>query len=204
MAMDAETSTHGRPRLPAQPPRRSGRREPGALGTLALIFIVAIIGWISAASQLLPTTTATSIPRRGVAANLPAPTATSGASFPSVAESSTAQADAPNPPPAVPTALTAGAFSLPPPAPSPAVNSTTAPAGATPNALAGSASGTVHTVVSGDTLFGIARQYQVSPDALAAANGFPDPSSLRVGQQLVIPGLAAVSGTVAPTATPRP
>src|SRR5262249_10578801 len=75
------------------------------------------------------------------------------------------------------------------------LTATTAPSGS-------SRPSPIHVVASGDTLCGIARQYQIAPDALAAANGFPDPSTLRVGQQLTIPAQAGTSA--APTATPRP
>lgn len=44
-----------------------------------------------------------------------------------------------------------------------------------------------HTVVRGDTLFGIARQYGVSLDALRAANPRIDPRRMQIGTVLVIP-----------------
>ena len=46
----------------------------------------------------------------------------------------------------------------------------------------------VHTVVSGDTLFGIATAYGVTMERIAAANGISDPELLFAGQELVIPG----------------
>lgn len=46
---------------------------------------------------------------------------------------------------------------------------------------------TVYTVQPGDTLFGIAQQFGVSVDALAAANGLDDPGHINVGQRLIIP-----------------
>jgi len=49
-----------------------------------------------------------------------------------------------------------------------------------------------HTVQPGESLGVIARKYQVSTGELAAANSITDPSKVRVGQQLVIPGFKAV------------
>src|SRR5947208_562412 len=78
----------GPPDLPerwAGRPVRRGRRQPGAVGAALLIIIVAITGWISAASQLLPTTTAATLPRRPVLA-LAGLTPTVALAFPEVAE----------------------------------------------------------------------------------------------------------------------
>ncbi len=44
-----------------------------------------------------------------------------------------------------------------------------------------------HTVTSGDTLFGLALRYRVSPDAIASANGFAPESPILSGQTLQIP-----------------
>jgi len=51
-----------------------------------------------------------------------------------------------------------------------------------------------HTVQVGESLGVIARKYQVSVGELAAANNITDPSKVRAGQQLVIPGFKAVGG----------
>lgn len=45
----------------------------------------------------------------------------------------------------------------------------------------------VHTVVSGDTLLSIARTYGVTVNDIIQANNIPNPNSLTIGQQLVIP-----------------
>jgi len=45
-----------------------------------------------------------------------------------------------------------------------------------------------HQVHRGETLTGIARQYGLSPDALAAANALAAPYVIYPGQGLVIPG----------------
>lgn len=57
-----------------------------------------------------------------------------------------------------------------------------------------------HTVEPGQTIFRIARTYGLSADELMAANGIDDPRTLKVGQELVIPGAAAVLPVVPPGA----
>lgn len=65
-----------------------------------------------------------------------------------------------------------------------------------------------HTVQVGESLGVIARKYQVSVGELAAANNITDPSKVRAGQQLVIPGFKTVTGKSTPTpakpVTPAP
>jgi LysM repeat protein len=66
-----------------------------------------------------------------------------------------------------------------------------------------------HTVQVGESLGVIARKYQVSVGELAAANNITDPSKVRAGQQLVIPGFKAVApkpaaAKPAETAVPAP
>ena len=54
--------------------------------------------------------------------------------------------------------------------------------------VSSSAGGTVYTVVSGDTLWGIARRYGVAlADLLAANPGIKNPNLIYVGNQVVIP-----------------
>lgn len=60
-------------------------------------------------------------------------------------------------------------------------------------------SGDTYIVQRGDTLFRIARRFNTSVTALAAANGVANPSLILVGQSLVIP-----SGGVAPSPTDTP
>jgi LysM repeat protein len=57
---------------------------------------------------------------------------------------------------------------------------------------------TVHVVVAGDTLSAIASRYGVTITAIASANQLADPSFIRVGQRLTIPGTGPV---VAPALT---
>ena len=57
-------------------------------------------------------------------------------------------------------------------------------------------SGPQYVVRDGDTLYDIARNFGVSLEALQAANPGVVPSALSIGQSLVIPGFAGVSGTL--------
>ena len=49
------------------------------------------------------------------------------------------------------------------------------------------ASGGMHTVTGGETLFSLGRKYGVSPYAIADLNGLPNDTSLNVGQSLRVP-----------------
>lgn len=49
------------------------------------------------------------------------------------------------------------------------------------------AAGTIHVVQRGETLFRIAQRYGLTTDAIATANGILNPSSILVGQRLLIP-----------------
>ena len=57
-------------------------------------------------------------------------------------------------------------------------------------------SGTVYVVRPGDTLSSVARQYGVSPAAVANANGLLNPNLIFVGQRLTIPGQGADGETI--------
>jgi membrane-bound lytic murein transglycosylase D len=61
----------------------------------------------------------------------------------------------------------------------------------------------VHTIKSGDTLWGVARQHGVTVPALAAANGLTTNSRLTVGTRLQIPGDGAAASTTAANETTR-
>ncbi len=50
------------------------------------------------------------------------------------------------------------------------------------------ATSNTYVVQPGDTLYGIAVQLNVDPQALAEANGITDPSWLQAGQVLIVPG----------------
>ena len=64
------------------------------------------------------------------------------------------------------------------------------------------AGGVEHRVVAGETIESIARRYGVDPAALVSANGLSDPDMIRVGQQLVIPGLKAPGARPSPQPNP--
>jgi membrane-bound lytic murein transglycosylase D len=53
-------------------------------------------------------------------------------------------------------------------------------------------------VKPGETFYGVARRYEVTPAALRAANPGVDPETLRSGTTLWIPGAAAASSSSAP------
>lgn len=101
-------------------------------------------------------------------------------------------------PPATPTATptlppTPTATPVPPTATVPPPTATAAPA-------AGN-NANKYRIRSGDTLSGIAQRFNVSLEALLAANRIAANATLRIGQELVIPGAGA---PLAPTATPKP
>jgi LysM repeat protein len=54
--------------------------------------------------------------------------------------------------------------------------------------LAAAADPLIHVVEKGETLYGIARKYDISVDSLAKANTIGDPARLSVGMRLTIPG----------------
>ena len=71
--------------------------------------------------------------------------------------------------------------------------STTAPAPAPAKLAAAPPAPVVHVVAFGENLTGIARRYGSSVAGIAKANRLANPSFLRVGQRLTIPGTAAVT-----------
>jgi LysM repeat protein len=117
------------------------------------------------------------------------------------ANSATAQAAAPDTaeetteaPTVEPTAVPADATAIPPTeVPPTAIPPTSAPA---PTTAPGSGT-TTYTVQRGDTLYSIARRYGSTVEAIAAANSIANPSLIRVGQTLTIPG-----GTGVPVPVP--
>ena len=60
----------------------------------------------------------------------------------------------------------------------------------------------VHTVRAGEHLTGISRAYGVTIAAIAHANDLADPSRIRTGQRLTIPGVAAAPAKAKPAAAP--
>lgn len=53
-----------------------------------------------------------------------------------------------------------------------------------------------HRVEKGQTLYRIARTYGLSVDELMAVNGIADPTTLRIGQELLVPGAAKLEAVV--------
>lgn len=64
--------------------------------------------------------------------------------------------------------------------------------------MAAAAEPRVHVVAAGETLYGIARAYEVSVDAIIKANSLRDPSKLIAGTRLIIPGASADGASAAP------
>lgn len=58
-----------------------------------------------------------------------------------------------------------------------------------------------HTVVKGDTLYGIARTYSVGLDAILKANKLSKDSALKIGQVLTIPGAQGAAAAASPPST---
>jgi murein DD-endopeptidase MepM/ murein hydrolase activator NlpD len=63
--------------------------------------------------------------------------------------------------------------------------------------VSGKISGAGHTVGNGETLFSLGRKYNVSPYAIADANGLPHNAQLTLGQSVRIPGGKAAGTPVA-------
>jgi cell wall-associated NlpC family hydrolase len=62
----------------------------------------------------------------------------------------------------------------------------------------------VYVVKRGDTLFSIARTFGVTVSSIQEANGIEDPSQIKVGQELMIPGGRTPVGTLVPAIQPSP
>lgn len=72
----------------------------------------------------------------------------------------------------------------------------------TPNLVAVPKDGYVHVIESGESLYTIARRYDVTAQSLIQANGLASPDKIFVGQQIVIPGrpdLLAKKGPAMPS-----
>ncbi len=62
----------------------------------------------------------------------------------------------------------------------------------------------IHVIQKGDTLLGLAEQYDVSVQALIEANNILNPRALSIGQEIIIPYNSANILEKQPTATPTP
>jgi LysM repeat protein len=84
------------------------------------------------------------------------------------------------------------------------VKGAAAGAAAAPAAAAASTTPTTYKVRSGDTLSLIAQRLGITWQELANANGLTSRSTLRIGQELKVPGKGSPAATTAPTETPKP
>ena len=76
---------------------------------------------------------------------------------------------------------------------------------ATPSATSAPGGTYTHTIQSGESLYTIARRYDVTTQALVQANALSSPDRIVVGQKIVIPGRADLLATRAPApAAPAP
>jgi LysM repeat protein len=107
------------------------------------------------------------------------------------------------PTPASATALPATPTSSPSPTSTPVPPTATALPPTATATLAAGGNANRYRIQSGDTLSSIAQRFNVSLEALLAANRLSASATLRVGQELVIPG-GAPTATPKPRATPTP
>ncbi|HEX7588704.1 MAG TPA: LysM domain-containing protein, partial [Anaerolineae bacterium] len=92
-----------------------------------------------------------------------------------------------------------------PVSPVPPVQPPTQPADPQPPVPLPTQSQTTYTVLPGDTLFVIARKFGTTVAAIVAANNISNPSLIRPGQTLKIPGaVGSPSPSVPPVAQPQP
>ncbi|MEM1283904.1 MAG: peptidoglycan DD-metalloendopeptidase family protein [Pseudomonadota bacterium] len=106
-------------------------------------------------------------------------------------------------------AVRASRYGAPAPTPRPATlgrTIATLPQATTPAAPQAMPAAGTHVVASGETLFSIARRYNMTAQQLIAANGITDPNRIRIGQRLVVssvPGAQSLPQVAAaPTQTP--
>ena len=55
--------------------------------------------------------------------------------------------------------------------------------------------GATHTIKKGDTLYSLAKRYKTSVTRLMATNGIKDPTKLKIGQRLSLPGSSSSKST---------
>jgi LysM repeat protein len=168
-------------------------------GTIGLVVVLAVAG-CTCERKALPDVEPTAVGAQDAPPDDGMPDAT--AIFQTAqANSATAQAASGQDATAEPTAVPDVAPTEPPPteAPSPTdVPATEVPPTSAPAPTAAPSSGTTtYTVQRGDTLYSIARRYGSTVEAIAAANSIANPSLIRVGQTLTIPG-----GTGVPVPVP--
>lgn len=62
----------------------------------------------------------------------------------------------------------------------------------------------VHVIESGESLYTVARRYNVTAQAIIQANGFSSPDKIYVGQKIVIPGKASTLAALGPKGGAKP
>lgn len=75
----------------------------------------------------------------------------------------------------------------------------TTPAAMPAPAAAASGNAFTHTIAGGESLYTIARRYEVTTQAIVQANNLSSPDKIVVGQKVIIPGRADLLATKAPT-----
>lgn len=76
------------------------------------------------------------------------------------------------------------------------------PTGAAPAPAPGSGGTAKYTIKPGDTLSGIAAQYNITVDDLVKLNNIANPNDIQAGQVIVVPAAPAPAATRAPTPAP--
>lgn len=74
-----------------------------------------------------------------------------------------------------------------------------APAATPAPAAAAAGNAFTHTIAGGESLYTIARRYEVTTQAIVQANNLSSPDKIVVGQKVIIPGRADLLATKAPT-----
>lgn len=74
-------------------------------------------------------------------------------------------------------------------------------AAAAPTATAPAADGMTHKIVSGESLYVIARRYGVTTDSIVHANELGSPDRIFVGQEIIIPGVRRAAPAIDTTTT---
>ncbi|MFM1993939.1 MAG: hypothetical protein RL537_628 [Actinomycetota bacterium] len=97
-----------------------------------------------------------------------------------------------------------GTLPTPAPTPTPTPSPTTSPTATPTPTPTQSANPSTYRVVSGDTLFGIARRFGVSVSSIQSLNNMGTSTTLRVGQVLQIPSKSNPAPSPTPTPTPTP
>src|SRR5690606_10538197 len=73
-----------------------------------------------------------------------------------------------------------------------------------PVQAAANSNGYTHTIAGGESLYTIARKYDVTTQSIVLANGLSSPDKIVVGQKITIPGRGDLNQNVAPVAATAP